>query len=661
MTMKLPALVVFGFLAWNCGSAPTIINKEDKTRTPISATGNVGHMINSASDDYAPKMIGANLIYSSGIAVDGKHPKVLRSELFKAEHSGPFANNKPIDEGWKGNIVLLGKQPFPFRGVALNLNEGALDILPKFRYGVFAAERTSGDSGKFQSPLMDLYEVSFDDELEGNDEPKPIQILNDPLAWESQPALSSDGNILYFVSDRSTTSTPARGNQHIYRSEKINGNWSAPRILDAPFTTKGNDVSPYIGPDGYFYFSSDGDPDGMPPPVGLGKRDIFKVKFTNGQLVGNPLRLPAPFNSARDDDFPSMTEDGRTMFVSSNRDGGLGERDIYAFTIPVYIRLRGVVALTTVNDGVRSDEVPFRTTVSVRDNNDPSSVREVATDDLGRYDIDLVEDHSYSVTASKPTCIDYVAPSTTNITAKRNSNSTDTTFFIRDFTAIDSSYSVTLGKGNIPYFMTGYWKLNTPENLSAFEARRRTDPSFDKIVWIEGAEKSIDQRYIDPRRTPDMPLSYKEYSEKVREQLEQKVYEPILRIARTKLSDACLGDKTLIIEVSGYTDTTNIADPGPYWGEDVPGDMARIPAIRSGDIMDDSNMPENQKGNVMLSRLRAYHTMQEIKQHLQKDAQFNKLLGENRIRFVFFGMGKDKADNTSKAFNRRIDITARLD
>ena len=77
--------------------------------------------------------------------------------------------------------------------------------------------------------------------------------------------------------------------------------------------------------------------------------------------------------------------------------------------------------------------------------------------------------------------------------------------------------------------------------------------------------------------------------------------------------------------------------------------------------MDDSNMPENQKGNVMLSRLRAYHTMQEIKQHLQKDAQFNKLLGENRIRFVFFGMGKDKADNTSKAFNRRIDITARLD
>ena len=322
------------------GSSALSPNAGERCESPSKKEGNVGNVVNSATDDYAPKFIGNRLVYSTGIHIAGKHPKDLQSEFASSDHSGNFTSGR-VNRGW-AQPQLLGSSPF--QGIPLDLNEGAFDVLPDKHYGVFAAERLTGGGG--QSSLMDLYEVQLNDQLHATSTPEPLAGVNDPEAWDSQPALSADGNTLYFVSDRNTSGSGPRGNQHIWRSTRNGGAWSRPMLLPKPFTTAGNDVSPNIGPDGYFYFSSDGSPDGLAVPEGMGKRDIYRVPIMNGELNGTPERLPAPFNSPQDDDFPFVTRDKQWMFLASDRDSGCGRRDIYAFPVPVSIHLAGTVTQT---------------------------------------------------------------------------------------------------------------------------------------------------------------------------------------------------------------------------------------------------------------------------------------------------------------------------
>jgi peptidoglycan-associated lipoprotein len=115
-------------------------------------------------------------------------------------------------------------------------------------------------------------------------EPRPPR-LNKTDAWDSTPFLTADGKTLYFASDRKG----GQGGTDIYKCVlDENGNFSAPENLGAPVNTAGNESFPAQGPDGTFYFSSDGH-------AGLGKLDLYKLE--NNKVVN----LGAEINSAGDD------------------------------------------------------------------------------------------------------------------------------------------------------------------------------------------------------------------------------------------------------------------------------------------------------------------------------------------------------------------------
>jgi outer membrane protein OmpA-like peptidoglycan-associated protein len=153
-------------------------------------------------------------------------------------------------------------------------------------------------------------------------DPVPLnKNINTPIFWETSASLSPDGKRLFFTSNR----PGGKGELDIYVSEMdANGNWQKPTNLGDVINTPGNEDSPFLHADGTLYFSSEGHP-------GLGSNDIFKSEFMNGQWT-KPVNLGFPVNSVDYDGFFSISPDKKTGHLSTLREGGAGEADIYVVT-----------------------------------------------------------------------------------------------------------------------------------------------------------------------------------------------------------------------------------------------------------------------------------------------------------------------------------------
>jgi outer membrane protein OmpA-like peptidoglycan-associated protein/tetratricopeptide (TPR) repeat protein len=134
------------------------------------------------------------------------------------------------------------------------------------------------------------------------------------------PALSPDGNILYFISDM----PGGYGETDIYYSKKFDdGSWSIPINAGNTINTAGKEVFPYLDEQGTLFFSSNGHP-------GLGGLDIYKAKGSRDSWE-TPENMKFPINSPKDDFSIFYTETYKSGFMASNRDGGMGSDDIYSF------------------------------------------------------------------------------------------------------------------------------------------------------------------------------------------------------------------------------------------------------------------------------------------------------------------------------------------
>ncbi len=120
------------------------------------------------------------------------------------------------------------------------------------------------------------------------------------------PALSADGNTMYFTSDM----PGGFGGTDLYMVTKDGENWGAPKNLGSAINTTLNEQFPTIvGND--LYFSSEGH-------YNVGGLDIFKSTFSNGTW-SDPVNLGVPINSSSDD-FGYITKDGgETGYFTSNR------------------------------------------------------------------------------------------------------------------------------------------------------------------------------------------------------------------------------------------------------------------------------------------------------------------------------------------------------
>lgn len=151
---------------------------------------------------------------------------------------------------------------------------------------------------------LKILKASFIDGEWTNIEEFPFN--NDDFS-NAHPALSPDGKMLFFSSDR----PGGFGSSDLYVSEWDGNKWGEPVNLGASVNTSGREGYPWVATDNTLFFSSDGQP-------GLGGLDVFKTKG-NSSSWSKPENLKTPVNSSKDDFSYSVDQEGKYANISSSR------------------------------------------------------------------------------------------------------------------------------------------------------------------------------------------------------------------------------------------------------------------------------------------------------------------------------------------------------
>lgn len=286
------------------------------------------NVLNSRRADYSPMLLGDEhdqLYFTS-----------TRNEATGNELSG-ITGCKPADifvsvKDDKGN---WGK-PQPVQGgLNTDAEEGACAFSPDGREMYLTQCVTDATNPRYAK----IVKSSRADAAWGK--ANDLEITRDTLSSYAHPAISPDGQWLYFVSDM----PGGMGGMDIWRVRITPAGLGGVENLGAPINTPGNEMFPTFRPNGDLYFSSDGHP-------GLGGLDIYIAQPNTHaeqasrqdptkRTVTQAYRLVHPgypLNS-QGDDF-GMTFEGpyNRGFFSSNRGDARGWDHIYRFENPEIVQ-----------------------------------------------------------------------------------------------------------------------------------------------------------------------------------------------------------------------------------------------------------------------------------------------------------------------------------
>ena len=270
-------------------------------------------LFNSRRDDYSPALTGDEndqLFFTS-----------TRNQAQGDEYSG-ITGSKPSDIFWaqKDEKGKWGKPQTIDSELNSAFDEGACCFSPDGKTMYLTQCKTDP-----QYPRYATIAVSNRSDAAWS-KPKELNISKDTLSSFAHPAVSPDGEWLYFVSDM----PGGLGGMDIWRCQLLSGSETGGvENLGAPINTAGDEMFPTFRPNGDLYFSSDGHP-------GLGGLDIFIAK---PKTVGWTVEHPGfPLNS-QGDDF-GMTFEGLLNhgYFSSSRGDNRGLDHIYSFFNPEIVQ-----------------------------------------------------------------------------------------------------------------------------------------------------------------------------------------------------------------------------------------------------------------------------------------------------------------------------------
>ena len=189
---------------------------------------------------------------------------------------------------------------------------------------------------------------------------KKYEITADTLSAFGHPAVSPDGQYLYFVSDM----PGGYGGKDLWRISLTDKEGSLEN-LGVQINTPGDEMFPYIRDNGDLYFASDGHP-------GMGGLDIFRARM-NASGMWQIENMKYPINSSADD-FGITFGEEETGFFSSNRGDGRGYDNIYSFELPsIRVWISGTV--------IDKDDEPVPDAIIRIVGNDGSNQKEYARKD----------------------------------------------------------------------------------------------------------------------------------------------------------------------------------------------------------------------------------------------------------------------------------------
>ena len=304
--------------------------KLNSGRFDISETG-----INSTQSDYGSAIVNNKLIFASSRDTGTVSKKTFRwtnrsfTNLYAAELK---------TDGTLGNPILFQKK------INSKFNESTPVFTKDGKTMYFTRNNfLNGKKGKDEKriTLLKLYKADFINDKWTNITELPF---NSDQFSVAHPALGPDEKKLYFASDM-----PGSFGQSDLYSVVINedGTFGKPENLGAAINTEGRETFPFVSAENELYFASDGRP-------GLGGLDIFVSKINTDSDFGQVQNIGEPVNTKFDDFAFLMDSNTRKGFFSSNKEGGIGNDDIYKFTETRKLncdkQLVGIISDSDTND-----------------------------------------------------------------------------------------------------------------------------------------------------------------------------------------------------------------------------------------------------------------------------------------------------------------------
>ncbi|WP_018478175.1 OmpA family protein [Pontibacter roseus] len=150
----------------------------------------------------------------------------------------------------------------------------------------------------------------------------PVRMPGDINKFELQyfPSTTADQRQLIFTARAG--SRPDQ-DENIYVSQQQNGTWSPPASISGAINSPANEGAATISGDGKtLVFTSCNRPDSQ------GDCDLY-ISFRKGDEWSKPKNMGNVVNSRAWDSQPSLSADGRSLYFTSTRGGGIGKEDIW--------------------------------------------------------------------------------------------------------------------------------------------------------------------------------------------------------------------------------------------------------------------------------------------------------------------------------------------
>ena len=264
---------------------------------------NLGKEINSENPDYYP-FITSNESFM----------------VFTSRREENIGGEKEIDGYYSSDIYISSTKNGVWtkprnvgEGISTRYDEQAVDLSSDGRYLMIYLDHIDSLGNIY---LSEYRKTTFE-------EPEKLN-HNVNQGFESSGSIAKEGNLIFFASERSG----GLGETDIYMAKKLpNGQWAVPQNLGPNINTKYKEDFPHLSDDGKtLYFASQGH-------SSMGDFDIFKAIWDEETNTWSPPKnIGYPINTTGDDRNISFTADGRTAYLSSLREGGLGDLDIYKVT-----------------------------------------------------------------------------------------------------------------------------------------------------------------------------------------------------------------------------------------------------------------------------------------------------------------------------------------
>lgn len=355
--------------------------------------------VNSANSDFSPVIYSNGLVFTSDREVSSTKKKQVTGWTGKPYYKVYFAPQK--SDGRYGAPVAFDEN------INNNYHNGSSTFTPDGKTMYFT--RINEVKSKQKTANTDpLSWVKFDEknayvnrleifvaQKQGAtwSKPKPFSYNKVSRYSVGHPALSPDGNRLYFVSDM----PGGLGETDIYYcTRQADGSWGQPVNAGSKINTPDQELFPTVSPEGTLYFSSKGQP-------GMGGLDIFAAEGS-GSDWKNVQNLKYPLNSPTDDFGITFDKTKDTGLLSSNRDSKNGTDDIYTFKmVDNACNLAGKTVERSLNPQGTFTETPVaHVLVHIHPEGDTTATAiQTYSDAKGNFSFAVKNDKKYVLRATK--------------------------------------------------------------------------------------------------------------------------------------------------------------------------------------------------------------------------------------------------------------------